>query len=110
MLSALVAQSLLALSTVAGMAGPAFTLHGKVLDPVHAPVVAARVTATAAGQGPSYSTLSDGSGAFNLPVAPGKYTITVTAPGFLEAATTLEALEAGEGAKDFVLRIAGFRD
>jgi catecholate siderophore receptor len=86
------------------------SVQGKVLDPMGAPVAAARVTIVPDGGAPTVSAVTDNSGHFTLSLEPGRYTITVLSPGFTEASRTLSVSEAGGALPDFVLQVAGFRD
>jgi catecholate siderophore receptor len=56
-------------------------LRGQVLDPSHAAVVGAQITASRKGSGDS-SALTDTNGEFLLTVEPGEYSLRVTAAGF----------------------------
>ena len=85
-------------------------IHGRVLDPMRAPIAGARVTAVPDNQGSRPSTLTDQRGEFTLAVDPGRYTITVGALGFLEASQRVTALQSGTDPREFVLQIAGVRE
>jgi hypothetical protein len=56
-------------------------LHGTVTDSTAAPLQSAEVTAFR-GDSQAGATLTDGSGRFNLPLAPGKYRLEISAPDF----------------------------
>src|SRR5437868_4161253 len=61
---------------------PGGTVHGTVLDPDDALIPGATVTlSSVSGKGQSTESKSDGTYSFRG-VAPGTYTISVTAPGF----------------------------
>ncbi len=89
---------------------PPFSLHGIVLDATRAPIVGARVTATVAGAKSGFSSTTDPRGEFSLVLPPGRYTIDVSADGFLDTAETLTASAGGSVSREFVLALAGFRD
>jgi catecholate siderophore receptor len=88
----------------------ALSLHGKVLDPMGAPVAAARVTVVPDGGAPTVSAVTDSSGTFTLSLEPGRYTITVVFPGFADASRTISVSETGAALPDIVLQVAGFHD
>src|SRR6186997_223268 len=92
----------------ADTAAPRFTIEGRVLDPLKAPIAGARVTAVADGQAQGVGTTSDARGDFSL--SPGTYTLTVQADGFTAAAQHIASPDSGPISLDFVLEIAGFRD
>ena len=97
----------LALDPTAG--APAhFALKGTVLDPSRAPVAAARVVAVSIDQRLTPSTQTDGRGEFELLLAPGTYSVRVTAAGFLQGEQSVTALETGSDSREFVLKLAPF--
>src|SRR5262245_17721383 len=67
-------------------------IHGRVLDPVRAPIAGARVTAAADGVD-SLSAVSDARGEFTIALPAGRYTVTVAADGFVEATASLDATQ-----------------
>ncbi len=83
------------------------SLHGKVLDPNHAAIAFAQITAVSAGH-PTSSTLTDRNGEFTLPLEPGKYTLRVAAEGFAELTQTVESKIAGFEPCEIVLQLAGY--
>src|SRR5258706_2568122 len=85
-----------------------FVLQGRVLDPTRAPVLAARVTAVSADPRATPTTRTDATGAFVLVLPPGRYTLKVTAPGFLEISETVAALAEGGDTRELVLEMAPF--
>ena len=91
-------------------AAPRFTIEGRVLDPLKAPIAGARVTAVADGQAQGVGTTSDARGDFSLSLPAGTYTLTVQADGFTAAAQHIASPDSGPVSLDFVLEIAGFRD
>src|SRR5262245_14557879 len=68
----------------------AYQIHGRVLDPVRAPIAGARVTVAADGVD-SLTAVSDARGEFTVALPPGRYAVTVAADGFVEATASLDA-------------------
>ena len=92
-------------------AQPDGQLCGRVVDPVRASVVGARVTAVAeGGTTPAASAVSDEKGEFTLALVPGQYTITVTSEGFLDLAVPVTATGAPSDSHEFMLKVAGVRE
>src|SRR6185436_4437941 len=86
-------------------------LRGRVVDPVRAAVVGARVTAVAeGGTTPVSSAVSDERGEFTLALVPGLYTITVTSDGFLDLSVPVTATGTGSDTREFMLKVAGVRE
>jgi catecholate siderophore receptor len=86
-----------------------FVLKGTVLDSSRAPVASARVAATSVDPRRAASTQTDGKGEFALGLAPGTYTVRVTAAGFLASAQGgVTALDTGGEVREFVLELAPF--
>ena len=86
------------------------TVRGTVLDPMKTAVMGASVTAAGDGGAAAISTTTDQSGAFTLTLPPGRYTITVTFPGFRDATSQITAAASGNATTDFVLQVAGVRE
>jgi catecholate siderophore receptor len=86
------------------------SVHGRVLDPMGAPVAAARVTAVPDGATSGPSTVTDQRGEFTLSLDSARYTITVVSPGFVEASRAISVSQAGAASLQFILQVAGFRD
>ena len=89
-------------------------IRGTVTDATRAPIVGASVTAVASGRTtaatPAPNTATDLSGAYALTLAPGTYTLTVSADGF-EAVTRLATrTSSGSMAVDVVLQVAGLHE
>src|ERR1700720_2765718 len=61
-------------------------IRGKVLDPNKAVITGAKITVRRSGA--TFSAVSDGDGDFSLVLAPGEYTVRVSAPGFVDAVRT----------------------
>ena len=89
---------------------PGFSLEGRVLDPTHAPIAGARVTATPDGQATGSSTVTDQYGAFMLKLAPGRYRVSAVADGFVEESLRVNALQTGSTSRELVLNVAGVRE
>jgi catecholate siderophore receptor len=85
-----------------------FVLEGRVLDPTRAPVPAARVAAISSDPRASVTTQTDASGEFRMALAPGGYTLSVTAPGFLEIAEAVRALREGGERRELLLALAPY--
>src|SRR4051794_32574845 len=82
-----------------------FVLKGVVLDPMRAPVAAARVTAVSEAGEAALEMLTDERGEFTLLLPPGRYTVTVASPGFVDAALRLAHAAGGSETRQFVLAI-----
>ena len=82
-------------------------IQGKVLDPMGAPVAAARVTVVADGGAPTtVSAVTDNRGTFTLSLEPGRYTITVEISGFRPQTKNGITLDVQQTARfDFTLEI-----
>ena len=85
-------------------------LHGRVLDASGAPVASAQVKVRAEAGGPVATVLADGRGEFALPLAPGRYTVTIGADGFLESSVGVTVSPAQERLLDVTLAVAGFSE
>jgi len=73
------------------------TLRGQVLDPAGASVTNAQVTATNENTGVSVTMRTTSAGTYNFPsVLPGKYTVTVEAPGFKKLVRSGEVVQADQ--------------
>ena len=79
----------------ADTAAPRFTIEGRVLDPLKAPIAGARVTAVADGQAQGVGTMSDARGDFSLSLPTGAYTLSVQADGFTAAAQHIASPDSG---------------
>ena len=87
-----------------------FALRGKVLDSSRSPLQGARVTATPDHQGTTASTDTDSSGNFAVLLDFDRYTIKISAPGFIDAVQQINAVgDAGER-REFVLQVAGVQE
>ena len=91
------------LSSVAA-AQTGFTLRGKVLDTTGAAIVGARVVT------PSGSTVTDQSGEFLLPLAPGRHDVTVDSDGFVPSIVSVTAKASGSESRTVTLQLAGLKD
>ena len=91
-------------------ASSSFVVEGHVLDMTRAPIAAARVAAIRDDHAPGPSTATDRRGAFTLALAPGRYTLTVAAEGFLERSLGLIAQHEGTESREIVLEVAGIHE
>ena len=87
-----------------------FAVQGTVLDPTGAPIAAARVRVVPNAPGAPASTQTDHQGHFALALAPGAFTLTISAPGFVDEVLTLRAEQIGTLPREFVLQVAGVRE
>src|SRR5262245_30385516 len=102
--------SVIAVALVAAALAPPdtrFVLQGQVLDPSHAPILGATVSAVAADQKSRLQTLSNAKGEFTLKLAAGEYAVTVGAAGFEPLTESITAVDSGREACEFVLSVAG---
>jgi len=97
----------LALALEASPAEAPFTFQGKVLDSTRAPIAAAQVTAAPDAGGTPVSTRTDVEGNFRLDLIPGRYTIRIVAPLFLDEVQPVRARAQGTESREFVLKVAG---
>lgn len=87
-----------------------FRFEGRVVDPVRAPIVGARITVVSEGGAASTSAISDGRGEFTLVLDPGRHTISAVAAGFVEASVTVTASGLGADSHEFLLQVEGVRE
>ena len=90
----------------------AFSLTGRVVDAMGAPVGGARATAAPDGRPASDATVTatDARGEFALALAPGRYTIVIAFEGFRDSARQIDARAGGSQSAQFVLQIAGVQE
>ena len=90
---------------------PQSTVQATVLDPSGAPIAGAVVTSAADNQSAGPSTTSNERGEFSLTLGPGRYSVTVVAPGFVASTQSL-TVSSGGGARlqPFVPSIAALRE
>jgi catecholate siderophore receptor len=86
------------------------TFHGRVVDPATAPIPGAKVTAGSDDTGTLRTATTDRAGAFVLALSPGRYTVSVVAPGFAVTSWTLATADWGGALRQFVLPVAGIED
>ena len=92
-------------------AQPVAQFRGRVVDPVRAAIVGARVSAVAErATTPAAFAVSDEKGEFTLALVPGPYTITVTSDGFLDLAVPVTVTAAASDSHEFMLKVAGVRE
>ncbi len=87
-----------------------FTLRGRVLDPSRSPLPGARITATPDQQGETASTVSDQSGNFALLLDYDRYTVKISADGFVDIVQQLNAVGDAGDRREFVLQVAGVQE
>lgn len=92
------------------------SLHGRVVDPLRAPVADARVTVSRAGEDRQATTSADRqatakadqNGEFSLALEPGTYVVAVGADGFADASRRVVVAPTGVVTAEFVLDLAGY--
>jgi catecholate siderophore receptor len=90
-----------------GFANEAQSLYrGRVLDPNHAVVPGAKVTAVPTNGSATVTAVTDQNGNFSMILGPSDYTLTVSAPGFAEATRTINAGRTG-GVEEYLLAVSG---
>src|SRR5262245_45177232 len=109
-LSCLTALIIPAFHPAPAAAQTGFQIHGRVLDPVRAPVAGARVTVAAEDGVDSLSAVSDARGEFIIALPPGRYAVTVAADGFVESTASLDATQTESDRHEFLLRVAGVKE
>ncbi|MBV9960556.1 MAG: TonB-dependent siderophore receptor [Acidobacteria bacterium] len=82
------------------------TLRGKVLDPNRAVIVGATVTAQEKNSPQTFTAASDQNGEFTLALAPGEYTLKISAAGFEEMTRTV-SVEREAAVLEVTLQVAG---
>ena len=89
---------------------PRVSIQGIVLDPSHAPIAGARVTATGDGQRSQVSAPTDQAGRFTMLLEPGEYVLRASANGFTDLTQRVDTLNWDLAALEFVLQVAGVRE
>src|SRR5437870_7237337 len=84
------------------------SLHGRVVDPMQAPITGARVTAVRTDQSAGKTVMTDQNGDFLLQLEPDAYLVTAGSDGFADRSRRVTVAAAGGARADFVLEIAGF--
>jgi catecholate siderophore receptor len=85
-------------------------LHGKVLDASRSPLPGVRITAVPEPSGLAASTVSDRAGEFTLLLEPGRYTIKISADGFIDLVHQIDVAGDSGERREFVLQIAGLQE
>lgn len=85
---------------------PRSLLRGKVLDPNHAAVIGAKITAEASGRVARTSAVSDDNGEFSLTLQPGEYSVQVDAEGFARASQIVNLKASNSESVEIVLQVA----
>jgi catecholate siderophore receptor len=88
----------------------AASLHGHVVDESGAAVKGARITIVLEGLSTETVVTSDERGDFDLTLGPGKWIVTVSAPGFADNSQTVVAERSGIQSRQFILHVAGVRE
>ena len=100
---------ILCLSLAPASAQGRTSLNGRVVDPLHASVENAHITAVAEGERRSVVASSDRNGEFSLALEPGTYVVTVAFEGFADASQRVVVPStAGVVRVDFALELAGY--
>jgi len=89
---------------------PESKVYGAVLDTSGAPIVGAVVSAASDNPRVGPTTTTNERGEFSLGMPPGRYTLTVVAPGFVDGSQSLTLAVGGARLPPFVLAIATLRE
>jgi catecholate siderophore receptor len=89
---------------------PRTSLQGRVVDPTHAPIGGARITAVPDGPKSTSSTVSERDGGFSLWLEPGIHTLRFDAEGFAQALQQFNLGQTGFDAQEIVLQVAPHLD
>jgi catecholate siderophore receptor len=89
---------------------PEAAVRGRVLDSSGAAIVGAQVTVASDRPGAPASAVTSQQGEFEIPLAPGGYTVRVTANGFVEASRRVTVSRGTAVSADFTLAVAGIRE
>ena len=100
--------SIAAASTVCAQA--AFAFRGSIVDPTGAPLAGAVITARSVSGHRAAATVTDQAGRFTVLLVPGKYELTIAAPGFHDAVRHVDAVEDRSDSVRIVLEIAGVQE
>jgi len=100
---------LAALAVTVSLAAAPFTLSGRVVDPMEAPLDGASIAAVCDGKRLA-TTTTDVRGRFTLPLPPGRCTVTIAFAGFEPVVEVVEAEDGGHASRSVVLRIAGVQE
>lgn len=84
-----------------------FRLQGKVLDPNRAAVAGAKVSVLTGNRSNRISAITDENGEFSVPLAPGEYTVKVSASGFSQSSQEVSIEQNNHETLEIVLQIAG---
>ena len=86
-------------------------LKGRVLDATGGPIGGASVAVRRAGATDAPLTIvTDGYGQFDLPLAPGVYSVMIASPGFVAASQRIDIGAGTNRTVDVVLRVAGISE
>ena len=85
-------------------------VRGRVLDSSSAAIAGAQVTVASDRPGTPVSVVTNQQGEFEIPLAPGSYTVRVSATGFAQATRRLTLSRDTALAADFTLAVAGIQE
>ena len=98
-------------ASIAGVQSLPSHLKGRVLDATGGPIGGATVSVgRPADPTAPLTVLTDGQGQFDVPLAPGVYSIMIAADGFVTAAQRIDIASGADRAVEVVLRVAGFSE
>ena len=86
------------------------SVRGRVVDSSGGAIVGARVSVTSVDGSGGPSTVTDNRGEFTLPLPAGRYTVTITARGFLRKSQLLTVSDARVDVPDLVLDVEGVHE
>jgi catecholate siderophore receptor len=87
---------------------PTALLRGRVFDSSRAPIADATVAAVHEGSAPAISARTDPNGDFSMSLSPGSYTVSVSAPAFMELSRRV-AVAVDSEASEWVLQVIPLR-
>ncbi|HVQ36606.1 MAG TPA: carboxypeptidase-like regulatory domain-containing protein, partial [Pyrinomonadaceae bacterium] len=82
-------------------------LRGRILDPDHAAIAGARITAVRNGRA-DVSTTSNSDGEFSISLEPGEYILKISADGFAEVGQTIRSKPTTFEPLEIVLPLSGY--
>ena len=86
------------------------TVRGRVVDPSNAAIPGAQVTVTSDRPGAPTVAVTNQQGEFEIAAIPGRYTVRVSASGFVDGTRPLTLSQDGAAAADFTLQVAGIQE
>ena len=94
---------------LASLEPPPFTVTGRVVDPMEAPIAGAAVAAVCGGDTVP-AVVTDARGEFAVALPPGRCIVTIAFHGFAPTVQTIDASAGGHLSRHFVLQIAGVQE